>query len=284
MNNMLYVAHHAEPTITLHSRQNITHVQVGKTLSGKTFDQLPITDADHSDNISDKNNLYSELTLQYDIWKNSKANFVGLAHYRRHFNPYGVHKLMSDEIIKDFSYEYGKDSRPSTEFTQEIFDHIVSDEVVNLLQQDARTHGAIITLTPFKKTNTYSLFTLADIGWLPVRTVIEFFEYCRLVMKPHDYATFTKVINEQNSHYCNNMIYCRKQYFDKYSEWLFNLLFGFEKHLRSIETSTGRSLIVPRMFGYFSEYMLKPWCEINHMNMKHVESICFENLKKDTRI
>ena len=41
---------------------------------------------DTSDNISDRNDGYCELTGFYWIWKNVKADYLGLVHYRRYFN------------------------------------------------------------------------------------------------------------------------------------------------------------------------------------------------------
>jgi hypothetical protein len=72
--------------------------------------------------------------------------------------------------------------------------------------------------------------------------------------------------------------------FIRWTAFLETCLTGFEMHLREVEKRTGRQLIVPRMFGYFSEYMLRPWILMNGFNAIEVESICFTDLKTDTRI
>ena len=43
------------------------------------------------DNISDRNDRYSELTALYCAWKHVDAEYIGLAHYRRHFGGKNYH-------------------------------------------------------------------------------------------------------------------------------------------------------------------------------------------------
>lgn len=59
-------------------------ILVGAALTDEITDSNILTDA-YGDNISEKNRQFCELTGMYWIWKHSKEEIVGLAHYRRHF-------------------------------------------------------------------------------------------------------------------------------------------------------------------------------------------------------
>lgn len=57
-------------------------IQVGAALTKERF--CDICD-NTGDQISEKNRQYCELTALYWIWKNDRSDYVGLGHYRRHF-------------------------------------------------------------------------------------------------------------------------------------------------------------------------------------------------------
>lgn len=70
-------------------------IQVG---SNFTEDILCDIRDNTGDNISYKNKNYCELTATYWIWKNITVDYVGLCHYRRHFN---LNEKLIDGIIKN---------------------------------------------------------------------------------------------------------------------------------------------------------------------------------------
>ena len=67
-------------------------IQVGA--SGK--DSLGFQRDDEGENISDRNSNYCELTGLFWAWKNTSSDYLGLAHYRRHF---GRRAVMSREQV-----------------------------------------------------------------------------------------------------------------------------------------------------------------------------------------
>lgn len=251
-------------------------VRVGSVLLSSP--KTTATDSDFEDNISIKNPHYSELTLMYDIWKNRSKDYdiVGLAHYRRTF----YHK----NICTD-KYEYGKKSRPLLEYEHHVFNDVFSSEHYKLHFKAIESGDVdVVTLQPFEKSTNYALFTFADLGWIPARTVIAFYDYIRKT-QPSRLADFIEYWTlNQKEHYCNNMFYAETEIFNDYAEWLLTTLFGFEKHLEQLETSTGLTYITPRMFGYFSEYMMRPYFEYKNYNVEFATSVCFDNLKTDDRI
>lgn len=58
-------------------------IQVGAALTDRRICAVCDNTGDH---ISHKNRQYCELTALYWIWKNDKSDYVGLGHYRRHFD------------------------------------------------------------------------------------------------------------------------------------------------------------------------------------------------------
>lgn len=70
-----------------------TPIQVGAALTEQRICSVCDNTGDH---ISHKNRQYCELTALYWIWKNDRSDYVGLGHYRRHFE---VNEEMLEKLV-----------------------------------------------------------------------------------------------------------------------------------------------------------------------------------------
>ena len=70
-------------------------IHVGKELS---HEELSYSSDNTGDHISAKNPNYCELTALYWAWKNLEADYIGLAHYRRHFSVRRPFPLCEDKF------------------------------------------------------------------------------------------------------------------------------------------------------------------------------------------
>ena len=60
-------------------------IQVGAALAKKRFDGV-LHDDEGTDNVSELNKSYCEMTAQYWAWKNVEADYYGFCHYRRYLS------------------------------------------------------------------------------------------------------------------------------------------------------------------------------------------------------
>lgn len=200
------------------------------------------------ENISHKNSSYCELTGLYWVWKNSVANYVGLAHYRRHFS---LKKLDSEDVYNSILNE------------QEIMPLL--DEYDVILPK--KRYYYIETLYSHYKHTHYAIHL--DL----TREIIEDFY-------PEYLSIYDKVI-KQTYGYMFNMFIMKKSLVDKYCKWVFDILFELEKRYQE----TNLSEFQGRFYGRVSEIIFNVWLQyqiendvisdvrIKEINCIHIEKI-----------
>ena len=177
------------------------------------------------DNISDKNDRYSELTALYWAWKHVDAEYIGLVHYRRHFG--------------GKNYHHGKD-RLSWVITKAELEPMLDDYDV-ILPKKRRYY--IETLYSHYEHTHYS--NQLDVTFDIIKE------------KYPEYAdTYEKVINK-TSGYMFNMVIMRKDLLDAYCTWLFDILFELEKRLGTQNLDAFQQ----RFYGRVSEIIFNVWLE-----------------------
>lgn len=187
------------------------------------------------DNISLKNPNYCELTAVYWAWKNLKADYIGLVHYRRYFTK---HNFRNCEKKK-------QDILTKTDFAA------ILKDADNIIVPDKRKYY-IETIRSHYNHSHYE----KDLNETE-KIIKELF--------PDYYISFEKVMERTWAHMFN-MFVMRKDYFDEYCKWLFTILFELEKRI-DISTYT---VMEARVFGFISELLLDVWLETKQLNYKEV--------------
>lgn len=181
------------------------------------------------DNISAKNPYYCELTALYWAWKNLDADYIGLVHYRRYFTRKEAHSVEGkrDEILTRADWE--------------------------------RLLGRADIIVPDKR--KYYIETLCSHynhshhpeGLEETESIIR--------EKYPDYlADYNRVLGRTWAHMFN-MFVMRRNYYDAYCAWLFDILGELEKRL----DITGWDPYESRVYGFVSELLLDVWLEKNHL-------------------
>ena len=208
-------------------------VQVGA--EGKM--SLGYTRDNEGENISSKNPNYCELTGLYWAWKNLKAEYLGMAHYRRHFSG----KKHGDKWM-----------RIATRREMEAF----LDEK-EILLPPKRNYFIETTY------NQYAHAHHAEDLDLTREILVEKY--------PEYVATFDQCMKRTSGHKFN-MFVMKREYADQYCEWLFSVLFELEKRLDISSYSKNDA----RVFGFVSERLLDVWMETNAMKYREIPVMFME--------
>ena len=195
----------------------------GKTdTAGKELD-LGYQKDNIGENISIKNPSFCELTGLYWAWKNLDYDYIGLAHYRRHFANKSKSKNIFDRVIKKSEIE------PLLDKEKVFVPKKRRYYIETLYSHYAHTHYA----EQLDKT----------------REII--------AEKYPDYiASYDKVIKRTYG-YMFNMMIMKKDLFDAYCSWLFDILFELENRIDMPELDYFQG----RYYGRVSEIIFNVWLD-----------------------
>ena len=225
----LFLAYHkATPVLSTYP---FVPIQGGRAVAKNKLDMIGDDTGDH---ISGKNPNYCELTVQYWIWKNVKADYVGLAHYRRipAFRNCRTKKFFdfSEETCRKFGW--------------------TKDRIEELCRQYD------VIMPP-----NWTIFPPGEPG-----NVMTPYEFHRSEHIESDLQTTMQVIDElypefhdlteqvlmKETKACfGNICLMKKELFDAYSDWLFRILFEVEKRI-PISPDPEQA----RVFGFLSERLI----------------------------
>ncbi len=194
-----------------------------------------------NDNISLKNPFFCELTGLYWAWKNLDADYIGLAHYRRHFASKKINK-------------------------KDLFNSVLT------LEEADKILDSTDIITP-KKRNYYieSLYSHYDhtLHIEPLDITGKIIEE-----KYPEYSNEFNKLKKRKSAHMFNMFIMKKDKLDEYCTWLFDILFELEKRVDNSKYDSFHA----RFYGRVSELLFDVWLNTKGYNYKEVKVISMEKV------
>lgn len=240
-------------------------VRCGATFDERTEEEIGgMLGDDTGDNISEKRFTYNELTVMYWAWKNINADYYGLCHYRRylsfsknqHYIKNQFQLVESDVITEQQIEKFGLTKQDIQRIIYTQKPDVVLPEIFNICQINNNaqyTHRKRYEDDLGKKFSESSINKLLD--------VIE-------ELYP-DYLEDAKEYYDGHEAYFCNCFVMKKDIFNEYCQWLFDILFSLEDKIDYSLLSMKKS----RILGFFSEdlfsiYVMK---KIKEKHWKKVE-------------
>ncbi len=203
-------------------------------------DDLGYIKDNSGDNISKKNPFFCELTGLYWAWKNLDAEYIGLAHYRRHFSIKRKSKNKFENVL-----------------TEQQLQKILEKTDVVLTKK--RKYYIENLYSHYK--HTMYIEPLDETG-----KIIE-------EMYP-EYSAYFNKLHKRTSAHMFNMFIMKKEKFDEYCNWLFDILFELEQRVDNSKYDTFHA----RFYGRVSELLLDVWLNTNGYTYKEVKVISMEKV------
>jgi hypothetical protein len=258
---------HYKPNVIMAKATEYIHIWAGKN-GAKEYPGF--TGDDLGDNISDKNAYYSELTGLYWVWKNTDADIVGSCHYRRYFT---TSKFPLSYKLKQLLY-YPTGllrKRRGLIYTLNLKyweSKIISGDTVKEIL------NSVDAILPVEKKFKYSV----EEHYRRYHNINDLVLVEKILTKRYpDYLKAYKKVMSGNTMFANNMFIFKWNKFDKLMQWLFSILFEFEKEI-SLDNYSGYQ---ERIFGFLSERLITVWIAHNNINYKELSLIYFKKLKSN---
>ena len=200
-------------------------IRVGSVLNSDDFGYQR---DDIGENISNKNKSFCELTSTYWIMKNDKSDIVGLTHYRRYF------------------FKKHKNNKLENVLSEQDIREILKDKDI---------------IVP---NSTFIIKHNAEKSWEKTHIKKDYDECRKIIAEKYpDYVEAFEQFSKSRFLYICNMFIARKEIFDEYYKWLFDILFELEKRTDISNYDDYNK----RLFGFMSERLFNVWL-LKHKELK----------------
>lgn len=242
-------------------------IQVGAKNAETRFEGILHDDV--GENISEKNPMYCELTAQYWAWKNDQADYYGFFHYRRYMN-FSKHRY-PENLFADVEMDY---------LDEGVYKKLSLDE--HTMRQKICRYDVITTEPVYlKKLHR----TLVSNYYQYTSTPYQYKEDLDVLLEiiqekyPKYFAAAQYYLRKSPVGYFCNMFIMKKELFQKYCAWLFDILKEHEKrrdcHDYDVDAYRVSGYLGERLFGIYYTYLKHSGnykcCELQRVLFRNVE-------------
>lgn len=236
---------------------------------------------DTGENISEKRNFFCELTVQYWAWKNIKADYYGLCHYRRYFS--FSNEITNKELLDPYNFIHEKYIDSSSIKKHSLDKYNISD----IIENDIICNQMINIAKVPCQTNYFQTVKEHFLGWghwiIPDSKI---FNSVRKIIKnsfAKYLASFDFVMNNK-WYYGFNLFIMKKDYFNELCNFEFSVLFELEKEINY--HSNECTLNGQRILGFVGEILYTTFLFYlkKETDAKIMEKsvVYFENTERDS--
>lgn len=234
-------------------------IQVGVSLKNNRLDGMAYYDND-GDNISDKNGSYCELTATYWAWKNIDADYYGLFHYRRYFS-------------------FAPDSK-TTPHPGRAYPNVASS-IKDLRLDEARMREVIEQydiIVPRKDNTAATTGESSLYAQYANEHFIKDLDYCIDYVKARyeKIAPYLEALHTNEAYFCN-MFIMKKELFNEYCSFMFDVLDNFEAN----NDISGYNVQQYRVTGFLAERLTNVFLQYligtGKYRIKELQIAYFEN-------
>lgn len=254
-NVKIIIATHKNIDLPLH--KIFIPVQTGASLTEERFNMQHDNDGE---NISSKNHDYCELTALYWAWKNLSADYYGLCHYRRYLSfstpknkyPYVYYKKIDDNFLNYISIDNSK---------------LCVDNYDIVLPMPEKIYMSI--------TDHYiqSILHNKEDLYITKKIIKEYYP---------EYVEDMNTYLSQDEIFFGNMFIMKKDLFNEYCSWLFDVLSKFDT-LHNSGSKRADGYLAERLLGIFFTH-IKRTRDIRYKFLQRVDILELSNAPKKNLI
>lgn len=206
-------------------------IQSGTSNSERKFN-IKYHDNDSIDNISDKNELYAELSVQYFIYKNldfDDEEPIGLFQEKR--------MLLDNFIAADFeaiSY-LNRAGNPTNFIRFSIKNNEINERIKSVILNDNYDFSYYDFIT---RHTTFFMPLLPVKDYFKInndKRTLQFAIDAIYRYYPDYVAPLNDMLNYTNLNVMDNVFVAKWKYFKAYSKWLFDILFYVDENMRKVD-------------------------------------------------